>query len=178
MKTRIEITDGYYLSSIGLGDKSAYVEHFADPEIADNLLAVPFPYREADADWWIAHYMSHAREPETMFAIRESSGFLIGAIGFMDALTPDSYRAEFGYWLAKAYRGRGIMPAVIRGYSCYAFEQLGLRRLYATPFSRNVASHRALEKAGFEKEGYLRQHHRKGQAFIDAVLYVQISPNL
>jgi len=30
-------------------DKAAYLEHFADPEIAQNLLAIPFPYTEADA---------------------------------------------------------------------------------------------------------------------------------
>jgi hypothetical protein len=34
-------------------DKAAYLEHFADPEIAHNLLAIPFPYTEADADWWL-----------------------------------------------------------------------------------------------------------------------------
>ena len=48
---RLEVADGFYLSPIVRADKAAYLEHFADPEIAHNLLAIPFPYTEADADW-------------------------------------------------------------------------------------------------------------------------------
>ena len=50
---RLEVADGLYLSPIVRADKAAYLEHFADPEIAQNLLAIPFPYTEADADWWL-----------------------------------------------------------------------------------------------------------------------------
>jgi hypothetical protein len=50
---RLEVADGFYLSPIVRADKAAYLEHFADPEIARNLLAIPFPYTEADADWWL-----------------------------------------------------------------------------------------------------------------------------
>ena len=48
---RLEVTDEFYLSPIVRTDKAAYLEHFADPEIARNLLGIPFPYTEADADW-------------------------------------------------------------------------------------------------------------------------------
>ena len=49
---RLEVADGFFLSShVGI-DKPAYMEHFADPEIARNLLALPFPFTEADADLW------------------------------------------------------------------------------------------------------------------------------
>jgi hypothetical protein len=40
---RLEVADGFYLSPIVRADKAAYLEHFADPEIAHNLLAIPFP---------------------------------------------------------------------------------------------------------------------------------------
>jgi hypothetical protein len=29
------------------------MEHFTDPEVARNKLAIPFPYIEADADCWL-----------------------------------------------------------------------------------------------------------------------------
>jgi RimJ/RimL family protein N-acetyltransferase len=45
------------------------------------------------------------------------------------------------------------MPRVIRTFSDYAFQELRIHRLFATPFSSNLASHRALEKAGFQREG-------------------------
>jgi RimJ/RimL family protein N-acetyltransferase len=151
---RLEVTDEFYLSPIVRTDKAAYLKHFADPEIAQNLLAIPFPYTEADADWWLDHCEQSVGSPVTNFALRAPSGYLIGAIGVVGALSPDAHSAEFGYWLAQPYRGHGLMPRVIRTFSDYAFQQLRIHRLFATPFSSNLASHRALEKAGFQREGY------------------------
>ena len=44
-RLHLEVTDEFYLSPIVRTDKAAYLEHFADPEIANNLLAIPFPYK-------------------------------------------------------------------------------------------------------------------------------------
>ena len=172
---RLEVVDGFYLSPIVRGDKAAYLEHFADPEIVKNLLAVPFPYTEADADWWLDRCEQAANSPMTNFALRAPSGYLIGAISLIGELSPDAHSAEFGYWLAQSYRGRGLMPRVICTFSDYAFEVLRVHRLFATPFSSNLASHRALEKAGFQREGLLRHHHFKQGAYLDAIVYGRIS---
>ena len=172
---RLEVADGFYLSPIVRADKDAYLEHFADPEIARNLLAIPFPYTEADADWWLDHCEQSVGCPVTNFALRAPSGYLIGAIGVVGALSPNAHSAEFGYWLAQSYRGHGLMPRVIRTFSDYAFQQLRIHRLFATPFSSNLASHRALEKAGFQREGLLRHHHLKQGIYLDAIIYGCIS---
>jgi ribosomal-protein-alanine N-acetyltransferase len=134
---RLEVTDEFYLSPIVRTDKAAYLEHFADPEIAHNLLAIPFPYTEADADWWLDRCEQSIGSPMTNFALRTPSGYLIGAIGGVGALSADAHSAEFGYWLAQSYRGRGLMPRVIRTFSDYAFQELRIHRLFATPFSSN-----------------------------------------
>ena len=168
---RIEVASGFHLSRIVRGDKAAYLEHLSDPEIARNTLAIPFPYTEADADWWLDHCEAHRREPEMLFALRDASGYLVGAIGAVGELGLDARRAEVGYWLAAGLRGRGLMAAALRAYSTYAFERVGLHRLWAVPFSANAASQRALEKAGFQREGCLRQHYRKGDAYLDGFVY-------
>ena len=168
---RIEISEGFYLSRIVRTDKAAYLEHFTDPEIARNTLTIPFPYTEADADWWLDQCETQACEPEKMFAIREPAGYLIGAIGIMGDLPANSQSAEFGYWLAKSYRGRGLMTRAISAFANYAFQELGLNRLYAKPFTLNVASQRALEKAGFQREGLLRRHFLKNGVYLDAFIY-------
>ena len=67
------------------------------------------------------------------------------------------------------------MPRAISSFSEHAFQRLGVHRLYATPFSFNNASHRSLEKAGFEREGVLRHHHCKHGTYIDAIIYGRIS---
>jgi len=172
---RLEVGDGFYLSPIVRSDKAAYLEHFADPEIARNLLAIPFPYTETAADWWLDRCEKSAHLPMTNFALRAPSGYLIGAIGLVNELPADAHSAEFGYWLAQSYRGRGLMPRVICRFSEYAFQHLQIHRLFATPFSSNLASHRALEKADFEREGLLRHHHLKQGTYFDAIIYARIS---
>jgi len=42
-------------------------------------------------------------------------------------------------------------------------------------FLPNLASHRALEKAGFQREGLLRHHHFKQGIYLDAIVYGRIS---
>jgi RimJ/RimL family protein N-acetyltransferase len=68
-----------------------------------------------------------------------------------------------------------LQPRAIRTFCDYAFQQLRIHRLFATPFSSNLASHRALEKAGFQREGLLRHHHLKQGTYLDAIVYGRIS---
>src|SRR5215831_19890979 len=117
MTPRIEIPGGFYLSRIQRTDKAAYLTHFTDPEIATNTLAIPFPYTEADADAWLDLCEKEACEPEKNFAIREPGGYLIGGIGIHRTLPETANEAEFGYWLAKSFWGRGIMTRAIEAFA-------------------------------------------------------------
>jgi ribosomal-protein-alanine N-acetyltransferase len=167
----IPISDGFYLSRIVRTDKTAYLEHLVDPEIARNTLRIPFPYTEADADWWLDQCEKQAGEPEKMFAIRNPADYLIGAIGIMGNLPATTQEAEFGYWLAKPYRGRSLMARAILVFAKHAFEQLGLDRLLAKPFAFNIASQRTLEKSGFHREEVIPRHFLKNDVYLDAVVY-------
>ncbi len=176
MPPLLDLADGFSLSRITRADKAAYLEHFADPGIAANLLLVPFPYTEADADWWVDNCEKNARDPEVRFGLRDASGFLIGAISIVGALPPGADRAEFGYWLARDWRGRGLMARAIRVFTHYAHAELGLRCLFATPFADNLSSQRVLEKAGFLRRADLPGEHEKNGVAIDAVLYESYRP--
>ena len=179
---RLEVTDEFYLSPIVRADKAAYLEHFADPEIAQNLLAIPFPYTEADADWWLDRCEQSIGSPTTNFALRAPSGYLIGAIGVVGALSPDAHSAEFGYWLAQSYRGHGLMPRVIRTFSDYAFQQLRIHRLFATPFSSNPLRTAHWRRRGFNAKVYLdittsSKAYTSMQLSMDAFLTLTETPN-
>ena len=50
-------------------------------------------------------------------------------------------------------RGRGIAPRALRLAAEWALEDLGLERVIAEAAPDNEASIRAIEKAGFEREG-------------------------
>jgi RimJ/RimL family protein N-acetyltransferase len=82
--------------------------------------------------------------------------------------------AEIGYWLGEAYWGRGIMTDVVRLTTDYAFTELGLERVFAVPFTTNVASCRVLEKAGYLREGTLRRSAIKDGRILDQFIYAKV----
>jgi RimJ/RimL family protein N-acetyltransferase len=113
--------------------------------------------------------------PATEFAIRREDGFLVGAIGVMRHTGKGAHRGELGYWLAKAYRGRGVMTRAVQAVVAYGFATLGLQRLEATAFTHNPASQRVLERAGFTREGVLAGWHSKDGVLIDACMFAIVA---
>ena len=65
--------------------------------------------------------------------------------------------------------GQGYATEVWRALARYAFERLGLQRLWAGVVSENEASLRALQKVGFQVEGRLRRHHFIGGVWLDDI---------
>ena len=80
-------------------------------------------------------------------------------------------RAELGYWIGKPYWGQGYCTEAARATLDFGFEQLGLNRIFAHHFARNPASGRVMQKIGMTREGRLRQHVKKWDAFEDLELY-------
>jgi len=175
---RLDLHDGYHLSAVRDGDQPAYIEHFSDKDTTDRLMKIPFPYTEKDAESWVRFRLDAARtQPhETSFALRRADGFLIGGAGVVLNGGSASHRAEIGYWVARDYRNHGLATAAVRALSGYAFETLGLRRLEATAFPHNIASHRVLEKAGYRREGVLTGYHLKHGILLDACMYALVAP--
>jgi RimJ/RimL family protein N-acetyltransferase len=65
-------------------------------------------------------------------------------------------RAEIGYWLAPWARGRGLMTEAVEAVVSYGFDK-GLHRVELLAAVGNEASQRVAERAGFEREGVLRE---------------------
>lgn len=59
---KLKINDSYFISDIALTDKAAYLEHLKEKQIYDQTLAIPHPYTEADADWWVNHNIEAVKE--------------------------------------------------------------------------------------------------------------------
>lgn len=169
----IRVNDSIHLSPFRQGDQAALVEHLQEKEIYDRTLRIPYPYRRADADWWIdeaARLAGQVGQP-VQLAIRNEADNLIGGCGLDGLADGKTHRAEIGYWLARPYWGRGIMTGVVRGLCDHAFAQLGLVKITAHVFADNPASARVLLKCGFEQEGYLRKHYCKDGQYLDALLF-------
>lgn len=103
---------------------------------------------------------------------------IVGSIGIHAKDPGNNFHAhicEMGYWLAVSHHGQGILPRTIRALLNDIFNviqpPLKYTRVVANIFSFNTASERALVKAGFILEGYLRKHYFKNSHFIDSKCY-------
>lgn len=172
----IQVNDQIHLSPFRFSDKDNLIKFINDPEINQNTLAIPYPYTEKDADEWL----KLATQEEEKFGtpanwvIRNEKDELIGCIGRQMLYGKESHTDEVGYWLARPYWNKGIMSEVLRVYCDFWFEKGIVMRFTAAVFAFNKASARVLEKAGFRKEGYLRQHYAKDGIFLDGVLYAKL----
>lgn len=173
----LAINENFYVSDIRATDKPAYLEHLKEKQIYDQTLTIPFPYTEADAEWWVNHVdeVTQKQGRSVTWAIRRADGFLVGGIGFHDFELGKSHRAEVGYWLAKPYWGKGIMTETVKKVSDFGFQEFGLVRITANVFDFNIGSARVLEKVGFQLEGNLRKHYKKDGNIFDGKLYARIN---
>jgi [ribosomal protein S5]-alanine N-acetyltransferase len=131
----------------------------------------PHPYTLEHARGFIQHTLSQT--PACHLAI-VVDGQAVGSIGLKLRTDVERISAELGYWLGAPYRGRGIMTEAIRAFTDEAFETFELSRIFALPFAQNVASCRALEKAGFVLEGILRRSCIKEGRVTDQRQYARI----
>lgn len=89
---------------------------------------------------------------------RKDDDTLIGVITLWN-LDPGYHHGEIGYELNPADERQGIMTEALSAVLAFAFNDLGLHRLEATPFADNPASVVLLARLGFTLEGTLRQRY-------------------
>lgn len=145
-------TERLLLRSFELEDAPAIQKLAGSEEIAQNTF-VPHPYEDGMAEQFIQESKKNTERGEwANFAIvLKSENTLIGSIGYKD-IDEGHNRAEFGYWIGKPYWGNGYATEAVKKLIHYGFNNLGLHRIYATPFGSNIASQRVLEKAGLKRK--------------------------
>jgi len=87
---------------------------------------------------------------ETYAVCLKEDGKAIGSIGLHRndlAEADDEY--ELGYWIGKPFWGRGLIPEASRELLRYAFEELGMKRIWCGYYDGNFKSRRVQEKLGF-----------------------------
>lgn len=118
------------------------------PDLAATTLLV-HPYPEDGAIRFIEDLVLPERAAGRLYAfVMLDAGEVVGHISLKD-VDRERGEAEVGYWVGRPYWGRGYASAAVREIVTFAFEELGLRRLYAHVLAHNPASGRVLEKAGF-----------------------------
>lgn len=87
-------------------------------------------------------------------------------------------KAEYGIFIGEAdARGRGIGTATAKLMLRYCFREAGLHRVYLRAFADNEQAIRSYEKAGFVREGLLREDVCIEEQYRDIVWMAALNPN-
>jgi len=160
-------TERLTLRPFSLDDAGAVQRLAGDRDIAATTILIPHPYPDGAAEEWIGTHagMFEHGEGLTVAVTARAGGVLHGAV----SLTIDArhHHAELGYWIGKAYWGRGYATEAARAVVDYGFHTLKLHRVFAHHMARNAASGRVLEKLGMRYEGTLAEHVRKWDDYED-----------
>ena len=81
---------------------------------------------------------------------------------------------NIGIWVVPEHRGKGYGTEAQRLAAAYLFEHTYLERVEAGTESGNIAEQRALEKAGFQREGVLRGLGFVRGQFGDGIMYSRL----
>lgn len=157
-----------------IADKSDLSMILNNPKVLNNLRdGLPYPYTENDAEDFIRAMLSADKDTTFAFAIALDDK-AIGSIGVFRQDNIHCKTAEMGYYIGEPYWGNGYATTAIKQVCKYVFEKTDIIRIYAEPFAHNIASCRALEKAGFQYEGTLKSNAVKCGSIVDMKMYALV----
>lgn len=94
--------------------------------------------------------------PETYAVCLKTDNRAVGAIelslkGNTNKTDKDD-ECELGFWIGKPFWGQGLIPEAAREMLRYAFEDLGMTRVFCAYYDGNTKSKRVQEKLGFKHQ--------------------------
>ncbi|MGL4669120.1 MAG: GNAT family N-acetyltransferase [Methanobacteriaceae archaeon] len=175
----------FKLRKLTLDDSGSIAKYANNINIANNLRdAFPHQYSIADAEEFINNL-----DNSIVLAI-DVNGDAVGCIGLTFKEDIHFRTVELGYWLGEDFWNNGIISKAINEVVNWAFNGFNniktnnmdvcgfnkyvdyeIARIYAEPFSNNIRSQKALEKAGFVLEGVLRNNVYKNGKLLDSCIY-------
>lgn len=112
-----------------------------------------------------------------MLAVETTSGELVGSVSWnivQHGPTAACRALNVGISLFAEHRGRGYGSTAQRLLADYLFSTRTVERVEASTDIENLPEQRALEKAGFTREGVLRHAQFRAGEWRDVVLYSRL----
>jgi RimJ/RimL family protein N-acetyltransferase len=100
----------------------------------------------------------------------ESEGTVVGNVS-LKSISHRMQYGEIGYGFGQDHHGRGLATAAVGMLVDKVFAETDLRKLLAYVHDENHASCRVLEKLGFQREGFLREHYVINEKPVNEILF-------
>lgn len=139
-----------------------------DPEVTRYLTLTAGVTIGMEEEWF---QRVQKRDIEFVWAIQDERNRHIGFTG-LHAIDWRQRRATSGIVIGdKEAWGRGYATDAMQVRTRFAFEVLNLHRIESEALAENLASQRALEKTGYQREGVFRKRHWIDGAWHDTIRY-------
>lgn len=116
-------------------------------------------------------------EEHGLLAVVDDDDQVVGDVSWVRLLNgppPHGYCWNIGIWMAPEHRGKGHGAAAQRQLADYLFAHSYYERVEAGTEANNIGEQKALEKAGFTREGVLRHAWFRAGAWRDIVMYSKL----
>lgn len=170
---------GVYLRPPRMGDCAEWLELRRisakdltpyEPKWSDDALtkaAFMRRYRQQALNW-------RRGTAHSFFIFDKTYNQLLGGLNLFNIKKGVSLSADIGYYMHSRHTRKGHMSNAIGRLSDYAFDELALHRLQAACLPSNIASHKALLKAGFTKEGLAKSYLKIDGKWQDHIIFAQV----
>jgi RimJ/RimL family protein N-acetyltransferase len=117
------------------------------------------------------------RYPNAAVFVADDNGEIVGRLSIARDQHPSSrHVADLGLMVAATHRRQGIGTKLLEAAVAWG-RQSGVRKLELHVFPWNEGAIALYEKFGFVQEGYRKEHYRRGDEYVDAILMAYwISP--
>jgi RimJ/RimL family protein N-acetyltransferase len=135
----------------------AFVEAFQDPAIAEGAYHGQIAATEEAVQPYLKRNAERMEAGDAvLLGVWEAGAERLSGQTMLFNIDWDERTAELGFWVAPWARGRGLSEPALRLTLAFAFDHLGIERLYGLTGVDNDAAQRAMERAGLRREGILR----------------------
>ena len=154
MKQYIDQEAGVYLRLMTYEDTDRIVAWRNSDGVRKNFIYQALFTRESHENW--IRTKIETGQVVQMIICEIATDRPVGSVYIRD-IDHTHHKAEYGIFIGEdCARGKGYGTAAAKLMIAYSFEQLKLHRLFLRVYADNQQAIRSYEKAGFEKEAYLR----------------------
>ncbi len=158
-----------YLRRLERDDLARTWEWLHRPDVYERLgVNIPFSHTQQEA-WFQG--LEQSRDKIVLAVCRTEDDAHIGNVS-LDSIDLRHRNARLSIFIAlEETRGKGHGSDALRVLLRYAFEFLNLHRLWCKSDADDPGIVRFYERAGFQREGTLREHEFHGGAYVDKAVW-------